>query len=60
MAQFDYLKAKNELNEILNWFESDDISLDEALTKYQNAEIIIKNIESYLKTTKLKIDKITK
>ena len=60
MAEFNYQKAKSELNDILLWFESDDVSLDEALAKYQNAEKLINQIEDYLKTTKLKIDKITK
>jgi exodeoxyribonuclease VII small subunit len=59
MADFDYQKAKIELNEILAWFESDDITIDEALEKYKKAEQIIKKIEDYLKNTKLKIDKIT-
>ena len=60
MANFDYKKAKVELNELLAWFESDEITIDEALEKYQKAEKLIKQIEEYLKDTKLKIDKITK
>lgn len=60
MANFDYKKAKVELNELLAWFESDEITIDEALEKYQKAEKIIEQIEEYLKDTKLKIDKITK
>ena len=37
-----------ELDESVEWFYSDDFSLDEALRKYQDAQKLAKNIEKDL------------
>jgi exodeoxyribonuclease VII small subunit len=46
--EFDYSKAKTELQDIVSWFEQGDPNLDEALAKYKKAEELIINIEKYL------------
>lgn len=48
-----------ELSEIIEWFESDKVSLDEAIEKYEEALTLIAEIEKYLKTAENKIKKIT-
>ena len=50
MAQkdFDYNKARKELAELIEWFESGSADLDKALANYKRAEELITQIESYL------------
>lgn len=60
MKDFDYKAAKAELDTMLAWFESDDVSLDEAVEKYVKAEEIIKQMQVYLHDTKAKIEQISK
>lgn len=48
-----------ELAEIIDWFESDKVNLDEAIVKYEKALALIAEIEKYLKTAENKIKKIT-
>ena len=52
---FNYVAAKQELIELLDWFESGDADLDKALENYKKAEDLIKQIEAYLKDTEAKI-----
>ncbi len=54
----DYQALTAELEEIINWFESDEVNLDEAVIKYEKAQELIKQIEAYLKTTENRIKKI--
>ena len=56
--KFDYNDARQELDEILAWFESSNPDLDKALLKYKRAEDLIKQIENYLKDIEKKL-KIT-
>ena len=56
----DYQAKKLALEAIVAWFESGDVQIDEALAKYEQAEVLINELEAYLKNTKLKIDKLIK
>ncbi|MBI2008898.1 exodeoxyribonuclease VII small subunit [Candidatus Saccharibacteria bacterium] len=55
----DYQAMDAELAEIIDWFESDKVNLDEAIVKYEKALALIAEIEKYLKTAENKIKKIT-
>jgi exodeoxyribonuclease VII small subunit len=57
---FNYQKAQTELDELLAWFESADVTIDEAIAKYEQAEKLIAQIETYLNDTRSKIEIITK
>ncbi len=48
-----------ELAEVVGWFESNEVDLDEAIAKYEQALALISEIEKYLKTAENKIIKIT-
>lgn len=56
----DYQTLTTELQAIIDWFESGQVDIDEAVVKYQKALELIKQIETYLKTTENKIQKINK
>ncbi len=47
-----------ELDESVEWFYSDDFSLDEALRKYQDAQKLAKNIEKDLAELKNRVEVI--
>lgn len=49
-----------ELNKLVDWFESDNFSLEKALEKFAEAEKLAKEIEYDLKNFKNKITVIKK
>jgi exodeoxyribonuclease VII small subunit len=57
---FDYKKTRAELDDLLAWFESADVSVDEAIGKYQRAETLLVELEAYLSDTQAKIEQLTK
>jgi exonuclease VII small subunit len=52
---FNYQKTKAQLNDLLIWFESGDVSVDEAIIKYQQAQILLDQLESYLKDSRARL-----
>jgi exonuclease VII small subunit len=60
MKNFDYKKAKAELDDLLIWFQNSEVAIDEALVKYKRAEELLKQLEDYLKDTKIEIERLTK
>lgn len=57
---FNYVKARAELDELMAWFESGDVSVDEAIEKYKQAEKILVELEGYLADTQAKIEVFAK
>ncbi len=53
--KFNYKKARTELTEILDWFESGEVDIEQALVKYDRADELLKDIDSYLNDAKAKI-----
>lgn len=53
-----YRELRNKLDDIMAWFEQDDLDIDEAMKKYAEAEKIIADLEEYLAKTELKIKKL--
>ena len=58
--QRSYRQMDEDLSKLMAWFESEDVDLDEALVKYEQAAKLIDQMEKYLKVAKIKITKITK
>ncbi len=46
-----YSAMHNELEEIINWFESAEFDIDEAIAKYEQAHKLTKEIKDYLTKT---------
>jgi exodeoxyribonuclease VII small subunit len=57
---FDYKKAKQELEEITNWFESNNQDIEESLENYKKANELIKHMQEYLKNQEAKLKTINK
>ena len=53
-----YAELNDELSEALAWFDGEDLDLDMATKKYQQALELLKQLEAYLKTAENKIKKI--
>jgi exodeoxyribonuclease VII small subunit len=54
-----YRELRTKLDELMTWFEGEDLDVDEALKKHAEAEIVIKDLEEYLLQTEQKIKKIS-
>lgn len=63
MAKSPKAKAYQQLNQelatLVEWFESDQVNLDEATAKYEQALKIIAQMEAYLETAQNKVKKIS-
>jgi exodeoxyribonuclease VII small subunit len=46
----NYQDLEAELQDILDWFESDSFDVDEAVKKYQRGLELIQELETYLST----------
>lgn len=57
---FDYKKAKSELDEILAWYEAGEVDVEQAIAKYQRAEQLLKELNEYLSDASAKIEKLIK
>lgn len=53
-------KEIGELNKIVEWFESTDFEVDEAIEKYKHAEELVKKINIDLKTLKNEVTVLKK
>lgn len=61
MTKNNTIKEKlSELDELVTWFEQDDIEIDQALAKFEEAEKLADEIGKELKTAKNKIEVIKK
>jgi exodeoxyribonuclease VII small subunit len=58
-AKMSYKEMSARLEEIMLWFESGEIDVDEAIKKYEEATKLLDEMEKYLKTAENKIKKIS-
>lgn len=49
-----------QLEEIIKYFESEDIDLDEAIEKYEKAAKLVQSVTEVLKEYELRIEKVKK
>ena len=62
MAKTDKTTAQlqAELDELLLWFESDKVDIDEAVKKYEQGLKLVAELQSRLKSAENSINKISK
>jgi exodeoxyribonuclease VII small subunit len=53
-----YRQLRDELDQILFWFDGEDLDVDEAIEKYDKAKALIAELESYLAASEQKITKV--
>lgn len=53
-----YQQMTDELNGLIEWFESDSVNLDEAVGKYEQALELVGQMETFLKDAQNKVKKI--
>ena len=58
--KFNFTKAYKEIEEINEWFQRDDIDLDEALKKYERGMELIKKCKERLKQAENKFEELKK
>ncbi len=56
--QKTYQEMSDELAELLAWFESEAVSLDDAIPKYEHALKLLQQMEKYLKSAENRVKKI--
>lgn len=56
--QRTYQQMRAELDALMTWFEQDNIDVDTAVTKYEQAIKLAKEIEVYLRNAENKINKL--
>ncbi len=54
----NYNEMQNELNQIIDDLQSGNIDVDNAMTKYDRGQLLIKDISDYLKKAENKITNI--
>jgi exodeoxyribonuclease VII small subunit len=54
-----YQDMEKELEQLLEWFEGNDINLDDALVKYEQAMKLLQFMETHLKTAQNNVKKIS-
>jgi len=54
----NYKTLKAELDEVLAWFDGDDLDVDAAIAKYEHALKLTKELEEYLKIAENTIKKL--
>lgn len=54
-----YSQLRTELDELLSWFDQEDLDVDKAIEKYQQAIALTRELETYLKQAENKVKKLT-
>ena len=57
---FDYSQKKRELEEVMGWFEGDQVTIEQSIENYEEAKKIINELEKYLSVKKKSIELIIK
>lgn len=58
MKDLDYRKLSAELDELLAKLQTADLDIDEAVKCYERGMVIVKQLETYLKTAENKVSKV--
>ncbi len=54
-----YRELSAQLGKLLAWFESEELDLEQATSKYEQAIELMATMEKYLKTAENKVRKLT-
>ena len=55
---FNFKTSYAELQNIVEWFEREDIDLEEGIKKYEEGSALVKKLKKYLETVELKVKEL--
>jgi len=58
--KFNFSKSYGELQKIVDWFEKDDVDLEDGIKKFEEGIRIVKEMKDYLSRMENKIKEIKK
>ena len=58
--KFNFAKSYAELQKIVEWFEGDDVDLEEGIEKFEGGMKLVKEMKEYLNDIENKIKEIKK
>lgn len=56
----DFSKKLKKLEDIVEWFESEDIDLDKAVDKFEDGMKLAGELKKYLETVENRVEKVKK
>lgn len=57
-SKIDFKKSYADLQNIVTWFEQEDIDLEEGIKKYEEGSKLVKELKQYLQTVENKIKEL--
>ncbi len=58
-SKFKFKESYEKLQTIVNWFERDDIDLEEGIKKYEEGSALAKELQKYLEIVENRIKELT-
>ncbi len=58
-AEKSYTELQRELDDIIAWFESDEVDIELSLQKYKQGQLIIDKLKTRLAKAELEIKKVS-
>lgn len=58
--KFNFSKSYQELQKIVEWFEKEEVDLEEGIAKFEEGSKIVKNLKDYLEKMENKIKELKK
>lgn len=58
--KFNFNKAYQELQQIVEWFEKDEIDLEEGIKKFEEGSGLVKEMKKYLDTMEHTVKELNK
>lgn len=58
--KFNFAKSYQELQKIVEWFEKEEVDLEEGIEKFEEGSKIVKNLKDYLEKMENKIKELKK
>lgn len=58
--KFNFAKSYQELQKIVEWFEKEEVDLEEGITKFEAGSKIVKELKEYLEKMENKIKELKK
>lgn len=58
--KFNFAKSYKDLQAIVDWFEKEDVDLEEGIAKFEEGSKLVKDLKQYLETMENKIKELKK